>query len=155
MTAYTTTFSVLNKRAYFDNEILQTYEAGIELLGFEVKSVKTGHINLGGSYVVINNNEAWLLNAVIPPYQSKNVPADYDSRRSRRLLLHRSEIKELIGRAAQKGLTILPLKVYTIHGKIKILIGVARHKKKADKREIIKKREAEREIKRALTKMKA
>lgn len=140
----------VNRRAYFDYEILETYEAGVELFGFEVKAVKTGHINLAGSYAVIKNNEAWLLNATIPPYQPKNTPPDYDPTRSRRLLLHKSEIRELIGKAAQKGLTIVPLKVYTKRGRVKILMGLAKHKKKADKREVIKRREAEREIKRSL-----
>src|SRR3989344_2259397 len=92
-----------NKRAHFDYEILETYEAGIELYGFEVKAVKTGHINLTGSFAVIRNTEAWLLNATIPPYQAKNTPTDYDPTRSRRLLLHKSEIKELIGASVQKG----------------------------------------------------
>lgn len=142
--------SFVNRRVYFDYEILETYEAGVELFGFEVKAVKTGHMNLAGSYAVIRNNEAWLLNATIPPYQPKNAPPDYDPTRSRRLLLHKAEIKELIGKAAQKGLTIVPLKVYTKRGRVKILVGLAKHKKKADKREIIKRREAEREIKRSL-----
>lgn len=138
----------VNRRAYFDYEILETYEAGIELLGHEVKSIKTGHINLVGSFAVIRNGEAWLLSATIPPYQSKNVTTKYEPTRSRRLLLHKSEIKELIGKSAQKGLTIIPLKVYTKRGKIKILIGLAKHKKNKDKREIIKKRESQREVER-------
>lgn len=138
----------VNRRAYFDYEIIKTYEAGMELLGHEVKSVKTGHINLAGSFAVIRKEEAWLLSATIPPYQSKNTTSNYEPTRSRRLLLHKSEIKELIGKTAQKGLTIVPLKVYTKHSRVKILIGLARHKKKTDKRETIKKREAEREIKR-------
>lgn len=140
---------LVNRRAYFDYEILETYEAGIELYGFEVKAVKSGRINLAGSFAVIKNNEAWLLSVTIPPYQAKNTPADYDPMRSRRLLLHKSEIKELIGKTAQKGLTIVPLKVYTKRNRVKILIGLARHKKTADKRAIIKRREAEREIDRA------
>ena len=138
----------VNRKAYFDYEILETYEAGIELYGFEVKSIKTGHLNLAGSFAVVKDNQAWLLNTSIPPYQPKNAPSDYDPTRSRRLLLHRSEIKELIGKSAQKGLTLVPLKVYNKRGKIKILIGIARHKKKVDKREIIKKREANIEIER-------
>lgn len=140
----------VNRRVNFDYEVLQTYEAGIELLGHEVKSIKSGRINLAGSYAVIRGNEVYLLNASIPPYQAKNTPADYDPERSRRLLLHRSEIKELIGAAAQKGLTIVPLKVYTKRNRVKILIGLGRHKKKQDKRETIKKRETEREISRAM-----
>ena len=139
-----------NKRAFFDYEILETYEAGISLLGFEVKAVKNGRIALVGSYVVMRGNEAWLLNADIPPYQAKNTPAGYDPTRSRRLLLKKPEIKELIGKAAQSGLTIVPLKVYSKRGFVKILIGLARHKKKTDKREVIKKREAKREIARTL-----
>lgn len=140
----------VNRRAQFDYEILQTYEVGIELRGFEVKSVKTGHINLAGAYAVIRDNEAFLLNAMIPAYQPKNAPADYDPQRTRRLLLHKNEIKELIGASAQKGLTIVPLKVYTTHNRVKVLLGLGRHKKKGDKREIIKKRETEREIQRNL-----
>ena len=138
----------VNRRARFDYEILQTYEAGIELFGHEVKSIKTGRINLAGSYAVIRANAPWLLNASIPSYQAKNTPADYDPERSRRLLLHKSEIKELIGASAQKGLTIVPLKVYTKGNRVKVLIGLGRHKKKGDKRETIKRREAERDIER-------
>lgn len=140
----------VNRRAHFDYETLQTYEGGVSLFGFEVKAVKSGRINLAGAYAVIRGNEVWLLNATIPPYQAKNTPADYDPARSRRLLLHKKEIKELIGAASQKGLTIIPLKVYTLHNRVKVLIGLARHKKKVDKREVIKRREATREIERTL-----
>lgn len=140
----------VNRRAQFDYEILQTFEAGIELRGFEAKAVKTGHINLTGAYAVVRGNEAWLLNAMIPAYQPKNAPADYDPQRTRRLLLHKSEIKELIGASAQKGLTIVPLRVYTTHNRVKVLLGLCRHKKKGDKREVIKKRETDREIERTL-----
>ncbi len=139
-----------NKRAYFDYEILETLEAGVELFGFEVKSIKTGHINLAGSYVVIKNNEAWLLNASIPPYQPTNIRIAYDPLRTRKLLLHMYELRELIGKSAQKGLTLLPLRVYTKQSRIKIEIGLARNKKKQDKRETIKKRESEREIERSI-----
>ncbi len=140
----------VNRRAYFDYDILETYEAGIALHGFEVKAVKTGRINLAGAFAVIKNEETWLLNATIPAYQPANAPPDYDPSRSRRLLLHRSEIREFIGKTASKGLTLIPLKVYTQRGRIKILIGLARHKKKSDKREVIKTREAQREIERTL-----
>ncbi|KKS38954.1 MAG: SsrA-binding protein [Parcubacteria group bacterium GW2011_GWA2_42_14] len=140
-----------NKRAYFDYEILETYEAGLELFGFEVKSIKTGHANLGGSFIVIQaktagSPEAWLLNAHIPPYQPKNTPASFDPYRTRRLLLHKSEIRELIGKSAQKGLTLVPLRVYNKGARIKIEFGLSRHKKKEDKRETIKERETKREI---------
>ncbi|MEK7593514.1 MAG: SsrA-binding protein SmpB [Patescibacteria group bacterium] len=139
-----------NKRAYFDYEILETYEAGIELKGFEVKAIKTGRINLAGAYAIIRDNQAWLLNADIPAYQPKNAPVDYDSKRTRRLLLKKSEIKNLIGSVAEKGLTLTPLKVYTKNRKIKIEIGLGKSRKKKDKRELLKKRDIEREISRKL-----
>ena len=137
-----------NKRAYFDYEILETYEAGIELKGFEVKAIKSGRINLAGSHAIIRDNQIWLLNSDIPPYQPKNTPLDYDSKRTRRLLLKKSEIKNLIGRVQERGLTLVPLKVYTKHQKVKVEIGLGKSRKKADKRELIKKREVEREIRR-------
>ena len=139
-----------NKRAYFDYEILETYEAGIELKGFEVKAIKTGRINLAGAYAIIRDNQAWLINADIPAYQPKNAPVDYDSKRTRRLLLKKSEIKNLIGGVAEKGLTLTPLKVYTKNRKIKIEIGLGKSRKKKDKRELLKKRDIEREISRKL-----
>ena len=137
-----------NKRAYFDYDILDKYEAGIELLGFEVKSIKNGRINLSGSYVVIKENQAWLINADVSPYQPKNMPENYDSKRTRRLLLKRSEINTLIGKTHEKGLTLMPLKVYTKNasGRIKIEFGLGRSRKKADKREVIKKRDTEKEM---------
>ncbi len=140
-----------NKRAYFDYEILETYEAGVELLGQEVKSIKNGRINLTGAYVIIRGNEPWLLNADIPPYQS-NARDNYDSKRTRRLLLKKKEIKNLQYRIEEKGLTLLPLKVYTKgrKGLIKAEIGLAKSRKKFDKRELIKKRETEREIARVV-----
>lgn len=140
-----------NKRAYFDYEILKAYEAGIELFGFEVKAIKNGRMNLAGSYVVIRNEQAWLLNADIPPYQPENAPSDYDSKRTRRLLLKKEEIKELIGKTREKGLTLVPLKVYTKDRKnlIKIEIGIGKSRKKQDKREVIKKREIQKEIRSA------
>lgn len=140
----------VNRRAHYDYEILQTYEAGIELRGLEVKAVKTGHINLAGSYAVIRGNEPFLLNAMIPAHQPKNAPPDYDPQRTRRLLLHKAQIKELVGASAQKGLTIVPLKVYTKNNLVKVSLGLGRHKKKGDKREVIKRRETDREIDRTL-----
>src|SRR3989344_2957151 len=139
-----------NKRAYFDYNILETYEAGLELKGFEVKAIRAGRINLAGAYAIIRDNQAWLINADVPAYQPKNAPEDYDSKRTRRLLLKKSEIKNLIGSVAEKGLTLMPLKVYTKNHRIKIEIGLGKSRKKADKRELIKKRETEREIRRNL-----
>lgn len=139
-----------NRRARFDYDILETYEAGMELLGTEVKAIKIGHGNLTGSFAVIRQNQAWLLGANIPPYQPANAPRDYDPERTRRLLLKKAEIKELLGRTARKGLTLVPLKMYNKNRKIKLLLGLARHKKTSDKRETIKKREMEREIDRVI-----
>ncbi len=135
-----------NKRAYFDYQILENYEAGIELRGFEVKSIKNGRINLAGSYAVLKNNQLWLLNTDIPSYQLKNTPDDYDSKRTRRLLLKKSEIQGLIGKTHEKGLTLVPLKVYTKNRRIKIEIGLGKRRKKQDKRELLKKREDEKAI---------
>ncbi|MBU1289785.1 SsrA-binding protein SmpB [Patescibacteria group bacterium] len=140
----------INPRARYDYEILDTYEAGVVLIGQEVKAIKRGSISLKGAYVAIRNNEAWLINAQVSPYQPKNTPADYDSTRSRKLLLHKSEIKELIGKTKQKGLTLTPIRVYTKQNQIKLEFGLGRGKRKSDKREKIKKRETQRKINRAL-----
>jgi len=139
-----------NKKAYFNYQILEKFEAGISLIGQEVKSIKSGRMNLAGSYVVLKGEEVYLIGANIPPYQPKNAPPDYNPERSRKLLLKKSEIKYLIGKVRQKGLTLVPLKVYTKRGKIKLEFGVAKGKKKFDKRELIKKREFEREKERFL-----
>ncbi|OGZ36600.1 MAG: SsrA-binding protein [Candidatus Portnoybacteria bacterium RIFCSPLOWO2_12_FULL_39_9] len=140
----------VNPRAKYDYEILETYEAGIVLAGYEVKAVKTGHLSLKGTYVAIKNNEAFLINAHISPYQPKNTPADYEPNRLRKLLLNKQEIKTLIGRIKQKGLTLAPLRVYTKRGMVKLEFAVGKGKRKIDKREKIKKREAERKMERAL-----
>lgn len=144
-----------NKKAYFNYEILEKFEAGISLVGHEVKSIKTGRMILRGGYVILKYSkkvtpEVFLVGADIPPYQPKNTPSGYDSQRSRKLLLKKQEINYLIGKSNIKGLTIVPLRVYTKKGKIKIEIGVVKGKKKADKREYIKKREIDKEIRRTL-----
>lgn len=137
---------VENRKAHFDYEILERFEAGMVLSGQEVKSIKSGRINLAGSYVVLRNNEAFLLNAQIPPYQPKNAPPDYDPARLRKLLLNKSEIKYLIGKAQEKRLTLIPIRVYTKKGKIKLEFGLGKGRKKASKKELLKKRDVEREI---------
>lgn len=137
-----------NRRARFDYEILETYEAGIELTGQEVKSAKGGQLNLNSSYAVLKNNEAWLLNSQIPPYQPKNAPENYDPERTRRLLLHSSEINSLTGRLHEKGLSLIPLNSHLKKNLIKLELGLARSRKKHDKRELLKKKAIEREIKR-------
>lgn len=139
-----------NKKARFDYEILETYEAGIVLRGFEVKAVKLGHISLKGAYVTIRDNEAYLVNAHISPYQPANMPKDYDPTRTRKLLLKRSEINTFIGKSKAQGLTLLPTRVYTRKAKIKIEVALGRGKRKHEKREKIKKKDTEREIGRKL-----
>jgi len=139
-----------NRRAKYDYQILEKFEAGLVLAGYEVKAVKKGHLSLKGSYVTINQKEVWLINSLISPYQPKNMPQDYDSTRSRKLLLHKEEIKSLIGKRKGKGLTLVPLRVYTKHNRIKLEFGLGQGKKQVDKREKIKQREAKIKIDRAL-----
>ena len=140
-----------NKKAFFDFKILEKIQAGISLLGHEVKAIKTGRVSILSAYVMVKNGQVFLVNANIPPYQPKNTPKDYNPKRDRQLLLRKKEIKSLIGRKKELGLTLIPLKVYTIRGLVKIEIGLAKGKKKFDKREAIKKREAEMKIKRAMS----
>ena len=135
-----------NKKAYFNYKILEKFDAGISLIGQEVKSIKLGRANLAGSYVILKNNEVFLVGCSVPPYQPKNAPQDYNPERSKKLLLRKSEIKYLIGKSKQKGLTLLPLKLYPKGGKIKLEFGIAKGLKKVDKRDLIKKRETQREI---------
>lgn len=139
-----------NRKAYFDYEILDKIEVGIVLKGHEVKSVKLGRMSLEGSYAIIRQGELFLLNANISSYQPLNTPPGHDPRRTRKLLLHKHELEKLYGQTAQKGLTLLPLKVYTENGFVKIELGLAKHRKKGDKRELLKKRTDQREMERAL-----
>jgi SsrA-binding protein len=139
-----------NKKAYFDYEILETFEAGIELLGFEVKSIRAGNAHLEGGRVLIRGTEAFLVGVTIPPYQAHNTPADYEPDRTRRLLLHKKEISHLAGKQSQQGLTLVPIKLYNKGPKVKLSFGIAKGKKKYDKRQIIKKRESKRNIERTL-----
>ena len=139
-----------NKKARFDYQILETFEAGLVLIGQEVKAIRSGRISLRASYLVFKGPELYLIGANIPPYQPKNASSDYDPERSRKLLLNKSEIKYLIGKTKERGLTLIPLKVYTKYAKIKLEFGVAKGRKKIDKRELIKKRETDKIIKREL-----
>jgi SsrA-binding protein len=145
-----------NKRANFDYEILDSYEAGLVLFGHEVKSVKTGHVSLKGSYVTIKKSghtipEIYLINAHISLYKKASNVKNYEPTRPRKLLLKKNEIKHLIGKKDEQGLTLVPIKIYTKHSKIKLEFGIGRGRKKYDKREVIKKREVDRSI-RTLTK---
>jgi SsrA-binding protein len=135
-----------NRRAGFDYEISQKYEAGIEFKGYEVKSAKGGRLQIAGAHVLIRGGEAWLVNSHIPAYQAGNTPADYEEDRVRRLLLSKDEIKELQGALIDKSLHVIPLRAYLKHGLIKLELGLGRTRKKSDKREAIKKRTHQREI---------
>ncbi len=143
-----------NRRAYHDYEILEKFEAGIELRGFEVKAIKTGHVNIAGSHVTVRDGVVSLIGADIPPYQPQNAPKDYEPSRTRRLLLTQKEISTLTGRTKEKGLTVVPLRLYTAGGKramIKLEMALVRSKKQYDKRELLKKKEAKRTIERELS----
>lgn len=134
-----------HKRAHFDYEVLEHFEAGIQLFGTEVKSLRDHHGKLEGAHITIRGGEAFLMNAEIPPYQAANAPG-YEPTRNRRLLLTKKELAE-IGTAEEKaGLTIVPLSMYNKGRVIKLRLAIARGKKKGDKRETIKKREALRDI---------
>ncbi len=135
-----------NKKVRYNYDILEKHKAGISLKGTEVKAIRAGKINILRAFVVIRAGEAYLVGARIPPYQPKNAPLEYNPERSRKLLLRKEEIRKLIGKSSQKGLTLKPLSVYTDKGKIKIELAVIKAKKKYDKREKIKQREAEREM---------
>jgi SsrA-binding protein len=145
-----------NKKARLNYEILEEFEAGIELLGFEVKSLRTRQGKLDGSHVVVRPSgkagsfEAYVVGMSIPPYQPSNTPKDYEPERTRRLLLTKKELGALGGFEHQKGLTIVPLTVYNKNGKLKIRIAATRGRKKYDKRAVLKKRDTEREMDRTL-----
>lgn len=135
-----------NRRAKFDYDILETFEAGLSLLGHEVKAVKQGHMSLTGTFVTFHGGNAYVTNANISRYSHAGLLPDYDPTRSRRLLLHKSELRRLSEKVQEKGLTIVPLSVYAKGRLVKITIAVARGRQKYDKREAIKKRDAQREM---------
>lgn len=122
-----------NKKAYFNYEILEKFEAGVVLNGQEVKSLRTHGVNLAGSYAVLKDEELFWIGARISPYQPRNIGSSYDPERSRKLLLKKSEIKYLIGKTKQKGLTLMPLKVYTVRGKIKLELAIVKGRNNSTK----------------------
>lgn len=138
-----------NNRATFDYTILETYQAGIQLLGNEVKSVKLGHASLKGSYITVQDNELFLINCHIPHYQN-HTDTHFDTERGRKLLLGKSEINSLIAKKSASGLTIIPIKLYLIRGLIKVEIALAKGKKSLDKRHSIRDREEKVSIQRIL-----
>lgn len=138
-----------NRRARFDYEILETFEAGISLVGSEVKSLRAGRADLKDSYATVEDREAWLHGVRISPYDFAR-DGGHDPDRSRKLLLHRFEIDRIAAKLAEKGLTLIPTKMYFKDGKIKVELGLAKGKAKYDKRETIKRRDADREMERAV-----
>jgi SsrA-binding protein len=139
-----------NKRATFDFQILETIEAGMELLGFEVRSLRSGHGSLKGARVLARGGEAYLVGATIPAWQPANAPKSYDPERSRRLLLNTKEIDRIRGAESEKGLTIVPLSVYNKGRHLKLSIAIARGKKRGDKRSTITEREESIRMRRSL-----
>lgn len=139
-----------NRQARFLYEILETYEAGIELMGTEVKSIRAGKVNLKDGYALLRHGEALLLNVHISPHKQASEYFNHEPRRTRKLLLHRYELRKLIGKVEQEGLTLVPLKMYLKRGWVKISIALARGKKLHDKREDIKRRQDKREMQRAM-----
>ena len=133
---------VNNKKVKFDFELIDTYEAGMELFGYEVKSLRNKRGSLDGAHVTVRGGEVFLVGATIPPYQPANTPKEYDQERTRKLLMTKKEIEKLEDVESQKGLTIVPISIYNKSRKLKLQIAVARGKKKLDKREAIKKRES-------------
>lgn len=141
---------VKNKKAGFNFELLERYEAGVELLGTEVKSLRGGQGKLEGAHVVVRGGEAYLVGASIPPFQKANAPKNYEPERVRRLLLKNKEILELFTESEKKGLTVVPVRWYNKNRVLKLEIAVARGKKKHDKRDSMKARDSKREIDRTL-----
>lgn len=138
-----------NRKAFHDYHVLDTYEAGVVLLGTEVKSIREGRVNLRDSFARIEKGELYLYNVNISPYSHRGY-ADHEPLRQRKLLMRRDEIRKLIGRTVEKGMTLVPLRMYFKNGRVKVAVGLARGKKDYDKRETIKRRETERETRAAV-----
>lgn len=139
-----------NRKALFDFDLIEKYQAGLVLLGLEVKSLRLGRGTLQGSYIIIRGEEAFWIGANIPPYQPNNTPKDYLPKHERKILITKKEIRYLLGKTKEKGLTLVPIKVYTNKDKIKLEFALVKSKKKYDKRRSIKERETDRTIDRAL-----
>jgi SsrA-binding protein len=138
-----------NRKALHDYEVLETFEAGMVLVGTEVKSIRDGRVNLRDSYARVEGDELFVFNVHISPYTHRGY-ADHEPMRKRKLLLHKAEIRKLIGRTVEKGLTLVPLRMYLKNGRVKLAVSLARGKKMHDKRETIKKRETDRETRAAV-----
>ena len=138
-----------NRKAYHDYHVLDTWEAGVALLGTEVKAIREGSVNLRDSYARLENGEVWLMNLHISPYSHTGY-AHHDERRQRKLLLHRHEIEKLSGRVVERGLTLVPLRMYLNKGRVKVALALVKGKQAHDKRETIRRREVDRETRAAI-----
>jgi SsrA-binding protein len=138
-----------NRKAYHDYHLLETFEAGVVLLGTEVKAIREGRANLRDSFARVDNGEVYLYNVNISPYSHRGY-VDHEPLRPRKLLLHRNEIRKLIGKTVEKGMTLVPVRMYFKHGRVKVEISLAKGKKEYDKRETIKRRESDRETRAAM-----
>jgi SsrA-binding protein len=138
-----------NRKAYHDYHLLETFEAGIALLGTEVKAIREGRVNLRDSFARVENGEAFLYNVNISPYSHRG-SADHEPLRRRKLLLHREEIRKLIGKTVEKGMTLVAVRMYFKNGRVKVAVSLAKGKKEYDKRETIKRREVDRETRAAI-----
>ena len=138
-----------NRKALHDYHIVETIEAGVALLGTEVKSIREGRVNLRDSFGRVENGEIWVYNVNISPYSHRGY-ADHEPLRRRKLLLHRHEILKLIGKVAERGFTLVPLRMYYKNGRVKVALSLAKGKTAPDKRETIKRREADRETRAAI-----
>jgi SsrA-binding protein len=138
-----------NRKAFHDFHMLETFEAGIALLGTEVKAIREGRVNLRDSFARVEDGEVFLYNVNISPYSHRGY-ADHEPLRRRKLLLHREEIRKLIGKTVEKGMTLVPTRLYFKNGRIKVAVSLAKGKKEFDKRETIKRREADRETRAAI-----
>lgn len=139
-----------NRQARHEYEILETFEAGIELRGTEVKSIRAGKVNLRDGFALVRDGEVFLLNVHVSPHETTNQVFNHDPRRTRKLLLHRQEIRKLIGKVEQQGLTLVPLKMYLKKGRVKVDLALVRGKKLHDKREDLKRRQDQRDMERAM-----
>ena len=139
----------VNRQAFHNYEIIEKFEAGMVLTGTEIKSAREGRVNLKDAYGIVKNAEIWLLNCHISPYSHGNY-ANHDPLRTRKLLMHRSEIKRLIGRTTERGLTLVPLKVYLKDGRLKCELALAKGRKVHDKREVARKKTIDKETRQAL-----
>jgi len=138
-----------NRKAFHDYHLLETFEAGIVLLGTEVKSIREGRVNLRDSFARVEDGEVFLYNVNISPYSHRGY-ADHEPLRRRKLLLHRDEIRKLIGKTVEKGMTLVPVRLYYKNGRVKVAVSLAKGKKEYDKRETIRRREADRETRAAI-----